>query len=186
MARKATKDDNETELKLVERKQKAAAKVKQADSQVTKSERHGFRILLIWLAVIAAVAGIAYVSHLETPPDTEAAQRTSSQLIADFQAGECASVFSKTTDSFRTRSTEENWNQQCGVASDVLQGEPELLPDDGTNTDSDELTFRYRIQGTDDQAYIVSTVMLHKADNIWQLDGLSSQVESTESEQPAE
>lgn len=165
---------------------KAAEVVKKQDSVVIPSERRGIRTLVIWLAVVLAIAGISWLTHQESPSDISGAQSASDQIMADFQAGECSKVYAQTTEDFKSRSTEDNWNTQCDVASGVLQGQPESLEVQDDNDEDEAVQLNYRVQGTDDQQYIITTVMVRQTDNSWLLDGLSSQVEPEAAETETE
>lgn len=160
-----------------------AETVKKADAISTG--RRGLWTALIWLGVIVAILGLSWLSHREPVVDTAGAQAASDKIIDDFQAGDCETVYQVTTEEFRSRSTEQNWNTQCTTASDVLQGEAEAVETVDNNPDDEAVQFVYRIEGTDEQSYLFTTVMVDR-EGQWLMDGLSSQVEQAPAEIPAE
>lgn len=150
-----------------------------AQTSPKRSNRDGLLKAMLWIGVIFVIAGLSWFSHQENPTDIEGARQPSDQLIQQLQDGDCSGMYASATEGFKSQSTEENWNTQCGVASDVLQGEPEAVSTQNDNTEDDSVQFVYSIAGTDDQTYSVLTVM-KLVDNQWLMDGLSSQISRTD------
>src|SRR5690606_27431258 len=132
-----TSSNRTTEDKKTTKKSstKTKASTKPTASSTKESNRNRLLKVMIWVGIILVIVGLSWLSHQEDPTDIEGARRSSDQLIQQLQDGDCGGMYASATEGFKAQSTEENWNTQCGVASEVLQGDPESVSTQNDNTE---------------------------------------------------